>query len=96
MRSKYQWSDFDKYQALDVFRYLGKDYQGRPVIFFRAVNFLPDKLENIKEYFEYNAYLFEIFAQDQMEGYIDNFIIVADYSGFSTKNFQYGPAKEFS
>ena len=31
-----------------------------------------------------------------MEGYIDDFIIVADYRDFGTQNFQYGPAKDFS
>ena len=66
------------------------------MLFFKSSKYFPDKLENIKDYMEYNAYLFEIFTQDKMEGYIDEIIIVADYSNFSSSNFKLGPAKDFA
>ena len=31
-----------------------------------------------------------------MEGYIDEYYIVADYNDFGKDNFEYGPAKQFS
>ena len=71
MREKYTWEGFERYRKLDIFRYLGKDYEGRPVFFFRAINFLPAELDDIKVYLDYNSYLFEFFSQDQMEGYVD-------------------------
>ncbi len=40
--------------------------------------------------------MFEIFLQDQMEGYIDEYSILGDYRGFSTDNFKYSIAKTFS
>jgi hypothetical protein len=66
------------------------------VFLFKSSRYFPDKIENMKDYLEYNAYLFEIFSQDQMEGYIDEIIIIADYSNFGTSNFKYGPAKDFA
>ena len=47
-------------------------------------------------YLDYNSYLFEFFSQDQMEGYVDEFVLVADYRGFGRKNFQVGPATDFA
>ena len=49
---------FKKYTDLEIFRYIGKDYEGRPVFLFKASKYIPDNLENIKDYLEYNAYLF--------------------------------------
>ena len=39
--------------------------------------------------------MFEIFTQDQMEGYIDEYSIIGDYRGFSTANFKLSIAKGF-
>jgi hypothetical protein len=40
--------------------------------------------------------MFEIFLQDKMEGYIDEYILIADYNGFGSANFKYSIAKGFS
>lgn len=31
-----------------------------------------------------------------MEGYVDEYIIIGDYTGFGTDNFKYSVAKQFS
>jgi hypothetical protein len=40
--------------------------------------------------------MIELYLQDHMEGYIDEYILIADYNGFGTDNFKYNIAKEFS
>jgi hypothetical protein len=97
MRDKYDMETLNKkYAPLDIFRYIGKDYEGRPVIFFKSFKYIPDQLDDIKEYLDYNAFLLELFSQDQMEGYIDEYIVIADYTNFGKANFQYAAAKDFS
>jgi len=58
MRNRHSMEKFKKYTDLEIFRYIGKDYEGRPVFLFKASKYIPDNLENIKDYLEYNAYLF--------------------------------------
>lgn len=96
MRSKYTFESFKHLHPLKIFKYIGKDYEGRPIMFFRSTKFKPELIDDVKEYLDYNSYMFEILLQDHMEGYIDEYILIADYNGFGTENFKYQIAKEFS
>jgi hypothetical protein len=42
---------------------------------------------------DYNLYMMDIHMQDQMEGYVDGFILLADYEHFGSDNFKFHIAK---
>jgi hypothetical protein len=46
MRNKYTYESFNHYHPLNIFKYIGKDRQGRPMLLFRSYNFLPDNVSN--------------------------------------------------
>ena len=53
---------------------------GRPVLLNRMRNVLCSKITDFDEFFDYHFFLFEIFLQDQMEGWVDQFSVIADAS----------------
>lgn len=53
---------------------------GRPVILNRVRFTLLSKISDKEKFFDFHFYLFEIYLQDQMEGWVDQFIVIGDAS----------------
>lgn len=65
--------------STQIYSHIGNDYQGRPVLFFRSYGIAADDIKDIDLWVDYNLYMMDILMQDHMEGYVDNFIMLADY-----------------
>ncbi len=66
---------------------------GRPILLNRLRNALCSKIQNFDEFFDYHMYLFEIYLQDQMEGWVDQFFVIADVSNQVADNTNIGFTK---
>jgi hypothetical protein len=66
---------------------------GRPILLNRLRNALCSKIQNFDEFFDYHMYLFEIYMQDQMEGWVDQFFVIADVSNQVADNTNIGFTK---
>lgn len=53
---------------------------GRPVLLNRVRFTLLSKISDKDKFFDYHFYFFEIYLQDQMEGWVDEFIVIGDAS----------------
>ena len=51
---------------------------GRPILLNRIRNTLMSKVKDKDKFFDYHLYLFEIYMQDQMQGWVDQFDVIAD------------------
>lgn len=73
---------------IKLYEYIGKDYQGRPVIIFNCSRVFPDQIADEAKYIDYTFYMLDIFIQDNVEGYIDEFILISDYEPFTSANLR--------
>jgi hypothetical protein len=48
------------------------------VLLSRVRNCLISKIKDKRLFFDYHFYLFEIYLQDQMEGWVDEFDVIVD------------------
>ena len=83
---KYKWEDFQAYHDMHIFSYIGKDKSGRPILLNRLRNVLCSKINDYDHFFDYHFYLFEIYLQDQMRGWVDQFSIITDTSNQISDN----------
>lgn len=66
---------------------------GRPVIINRLRNNLMSQIKSLDHYFDYHTYIFEIYMQDQMEGWVDQFTVLVDMSNQVSDNTNVGFTK---
>jgi hypothetical protein len=63
------------------------------MLLFRPYNVYPDKIVDENKYVDYTLYMLDIFIEDNTEGYIDDFLLIADYGPFGTDNFKLSLAR---
>jgi len=78
---------------MKIYDFIGKDFKGRPILYYYPDRVIVDNITNTEEFLDFNCYMLEMFTQDHSEGYIDEFILIADFDRFSTKNFKFDIAK---
>ena len=96
MRKKYTYDSFAYYNAMNLYKHVGNDYAGRPVIMFYASDVQQDQIKNEEEYIDYTFYMLDLYIQDITEGYVDEFILVSDYETFGTNNFKIAQARKIA
>ena len=79
---------------IQLYEVAGRDYKGRVVLLFRPYLFYYQQVQNLDEYVDYTLYMLDLFIQDNSEGYIDDFILIADYEPFTTDNFKIAVARD--
>jgi hypothetical protein len=73
---------------------IGRDKHGRILLLFRPYVVFPEKIADESKYIDYTLYMLDIFIEDNSEGYIDDFILIADYGPFGAQNFKLSLAKD--
>ena len=73
---------------------IGRDRQGRILLLFRPYMVYPEKIADESKYIDYTLYMLDIFIEDNTEGYIDDFILIADYGPFGTQHFKHSLARD--
>lgn len=66
---------------------------GRPILLNRMRNTLCSKIKDFDKFLDYHLYLFEIYMQDQMEGWVDQFVVIVDASNQVPDNTNIGFTK---
>lgn len=87
MLSKYKWEDFSEIHALGIFKYLGQDDFGRPVILNRS-NRLNIYQIDLEKYCIYYMFFLEIYISSLMRGYVYQMVIIADTANNKSQNFK--------
>ena len=64
---------------IKLYEIVGRDYEGRLILFFRAHSVFVDKIKDEEKYIDYCIYMLDLFVEDHTEGYIDDFILLSDH-----------------
>lgn len=88
MAANYNLAMFADLHKLDLFSYLGRDFEGRLVILNRASHLMVDELGDVEHYCEYFMYFLEVWLQRKWGGYADQYTVIADVGGLGASNFK--------